>query len=55
MPPYGKMQNTICQNYQNKTEAGAGQGGLCGCNKKGNAEGAGREEKGTKSVKSNKK
>jgi hypothetical protein len=49
------MQNAICQNYQNKTEAGAEQDGLCGCNKKGNAEGAGREEKRTKSVKSNKK
>ena len=48
-------QNAICQNYQNKTEAGAGQGGLCGCNKKGNAEGAGGGEKRMKSVKSNKK
>ena len=55
MPPYRKMQNAICQNYQNKTEAGAGQGGLCGCNKKGNAEGAGGGEKRMKSVKSNKK
>jgi hypothetical protein len=49
------MQNAICQNYQNKTEVGAGQSGLCGCNKKGNAEGEDGEEKGTKSVKSNKK